>query len=29
MILITKGVSGEVGEIGDPEWRGENPVNHE
>jgi hypothetical protein len=26
MILITKGPNGEVGKIGDPGWKGENPL---
>jgi hypothetical protein len=29
MILITKGPNGEAGEIGDPEWKGENPLNRD
>jgi hypothetical protein len=29
MILITKGQNGEVGEKGDPEWKGENPIKHD
>jgi hypothetical protein len=29
MILITKGVNGEVGEIGDLEWKGENRLKHD
>ena len=29
MILITKDQNAEVGEIGDPEWEGENPLNHD
>lgn len=28
MILITKARNGEAGEIGDPEWKGENRLKH-
>jgi hypothetical protein len=28
MIVITKDQNGEVGEIGDLEWKGENPLKH-
>jgi hypothetical protein len=29
MILITKDQNGEVGEIGDSEWKGENRLKHD
>jgi len=29
MILITKDQNGEVGEIGDLEWKGGNPLKHD
>jgi hypothetical protein len=29
MILITKDQNGEVGEIGDSEWKGEDPLRHD
>jgi hypothetical protein len=29
MILITKGLNGEVGEIGGQEWKGENRLKHD